>query len=269
MTLEVRCPAKINLFLSVGPIDASGYHPINTLFQAVSIFDKLSITPANETTVTSNWSDLPEDNTLTKTLRLVREYINLPHWHIHLEKNIPSESGLGGGSSDAAGLLRGINALVEGLEPRNLQEIAAAVGMDVPFFLTGGFAKGTGYGDRIEPLPNRERQWLVVTKPDIGTSTQIAYAKLDAIPREFFQEGENYNDFERVAPCECLELLERLLIHGAKKANLTGSGSAVYGLFIDEQQACEAAQKLKQESSNWVQVAHTLTREESLWMSSF
>jgi 4-diphosphocytidyl-2-C-methyl-D-erythritol kinase len=102
----VRCPAKVNTFLSVGPRDARGYHPLRTVFQAVGLFDEVSISTAPHDEIDCDWDGLPTENTLTKSLRLLRELAPIPPLHITLKKRIPSQAGLGGGSSDAAGVIR-------------------------------------------------------------------------------------------------------------------------------------------------------------------
>src|SRR5579862_435688 len=105
---RVHCPAKVNLFLAVGPVDPRGYHPLRTTFQAVGLSDILDVTfgESAETTIEVIGAQLPEDNTVTKTLRLSREVFAISPTHVRLEKHIPVQSGLGGGSSDAAGILR-------------------------------------------------------------------------------------------------------------------------------------------------------------------
>src|SRR5205823_4324849 len=105
---SILCPAKINEFLSVGPRDERGYHPIRTIFQAISVFDELTITGAEENSFTCN-IELAERNTVTKALSLVKEFVDVPPLAITLKKVIPTGAGLGGGSSNAAGLLRSIN----------------------------------------------------------------------------------------------------------------------------------------------------------------
>src|SRR6185503_9925029 len=109
------------------------------------------------------------------------------------------------------------------VEEHFVREVAFAVGADVPFFLVGGRARGTGYGERLEPLPDGARQWLVIVKQAELVSTKEAYAKLDDAPREWREfADEMYNDFERVAPCVCGEIAERLQVHGAEGALLSG-----------------------------------------------
>lgn len=265
MRVTVRCPAKVNLFLAVGPKDARNYHPLRTIFQAVDLCDILTIDDeAAKTQITCNWAGLPADNTLTKTLRLLSEVLILPPLAIHLEKHIPAQSGLGGGSSDAAGLLRGLQKLGFGLSTAQAMDVAAAVGADVPFFLVGGLAKGEGYGEKLTPLPDPKEQWLVLAQPEARCSTVGAYGRLDAQPYpwlEFPTEDILYNDFERVAPQECLDLIAKLKKEGAQDAALSGSGSAVFGRF-ESKNAAESALKTLPPTDCWS--VRTLDRAESL-----
>lgn len=265
----VRCPAKVNTFLSVGPVDSHGYHPLRTVFQAVGLYDELSIATATHDEIVCDWSDLPAENTMTKALRLLRELAPIPPLHISLKKRIPSQAGLGGGSSDAAGVVRfARRAYGEFVSEQFAHEVAVAVGADVPFFLVGGRARGTGYGEVLDPLPDGPNGWLLIVKPAESVSTAEAYRALDAAPREWREfNDEPYNDFERVTPCVCGEIAERLQIHGAKHALLCGSGSAVYGAFRDEAGAANAKDKMAVEGFDQAWVAPTLTREESLWTS--
>ncbi len=264
--LIVRCPAKINTFLSVGPPDSSGFHPIRTVFQAIGLFDEIEVSVSDLDSVVWVGAKVPEENTVSKVLRLSRECAPIPPLAIVVHKQIPVQAGLGGGSSNAAGLLRYIKrSWPDFMSERSAFEIACAVGADVSFFLTGGRVRGTGYGETLESLPDKAREWLVVAKPEIGVSTASAFARLDDAKRPFKEfSDEAFNDFERVAPCECLELVERLRTLGAKNALLCGSGSAVFGSFSDESKAKAAAEQMA-EIATWV--APTLTREESLWMS--
>jgi len=268
MILHVRCPAKVNLFLSVGKKDQRGYHPIRTVFQAVGLCDDLYITPTTgETELISNWPWLGTDNTVWKALKLASEIANVPPLEIRLVKHIPSESGLGGGSSDAAGLLRGIKKLTGVGSEAELMTVALAVGADVPFFLTGGLARGEGYGQKLTPLPDRPREWLLIARPEVSCSTKEMYGLLDEKEfewNEFPDEDLLYNDFERVAPCECIELIERVQRLGARDAGLTGSGSAVFGRFDAEPMAEIACERLLEDFEGHGYVVPTLSREESL-----
>jgi len=265
----VRCPAKVNTFLSVGPPDQHGYHPIRTVLQAVGLYDELAVEVSNQDHLACDWTDLPSENTVTKALRLLREMIDVPPLQIEIKKSIPAQAGLGGGSSDAAGLIRAVKRLCpDYVTDQFAFEVASAVGKDVPFFLVGGRAKATGYGDQLEPLPDVTQEWLLIVKPDVGVATKEAYAALDQSDRDWRDfSDEPYNDFERVAPCVCGDIAERLQVHGASRALLCGSGSAVYGSFHTEERARRAHEALAAERLGLAWVAPTLTREASLWMS--
>jgi 4-diphosphocytidyl-2-C-methyl-D-erythritol kinase len=242
LKLTVLCPAKLNLFLSVGPPDRRGYHPVRTIFQAVSLFDLLHLEVVDRDSFESNVA-LPERNTVTRCRDLLREVIELPPLAIRLEKRIPSESGLGGGSSDAAGLIRAATRFGDPGSSAELRSVAEAVGADVPFFLVGGRARGEGYGEKLTPLPDPPAEHYVIVKPTQGVSTAEAYRALDRQPREWLDWPERdtlYNDFERTAPCASLEAIERLQVFGARDAGLTGSGSAVFGRF-DSPESAQAA----------------------------
>lgn len=266
-TYTIRCPAKVNLFLAVGPLDGRGYHPLRTIFQAVDLCDVLTVDiGAAKPGFFCDSQSVPADNTVTKALRLLSEIAEVPPLRITLEKRIPSESGLGGGSSDAAGLLRVGQRLVS-VETSELLRIAAKVGADVPFFLVGGRARAEGYGERLTPLPDPADGWYVIARPNVGCSTPEAFRRLDENPyewRPFPSDDSLYNDFERVAPCESLDLIERLQVHGARDAALTGSGSAVFGRFDNAVAADLAREKLADEGVEMVWAVKGLTRGESL-----
>lgn len=270
MRLRVHCPAKVNLFLAVGPRDARGYHPIRTVFQAIGLFDYLTIEKSEiADAIVSNWEELPEENTVTKALRLVRELIPVPPLRIVLEKYIPTEAGLGGGSSDAAGVLRALEHLVPGTVDRAfLNDVAAAVGMDVPFFLVGGRAKGEGYGELIASVPDPEKLWYVIVLPgNVSGSTKEAYERLDRLQYPFLSFSSDmslYNDFERVASYESLEYLDVLQSYGATGALLTGSGAAVFGVFEEEPAAQRAIHRLSQDSRIRTWLSPSLNKSESL-----
>jgi 4-diphosphocytidyl-2-C-methyl-D-erythritol kinase len=260
--MKILCPAKLNLFLSVGPIDHRKYHPIRSIFQAISLYDELELTPASSLTFECNDPSVPAENTVTKACRLLMEVVDFPPVHAKLTKRIPSEAGLGGGSSDAAGVLRASKQLMTMAMPAYEQKaIAKAIGADVTFFLTGGRARVEGYGEQVTKIESPSPQeWYVVAQPADRCSTVEAYAKLDSLSYEWLDfplEDVLYNDFERAAPCGSLELMERLLVHGAKDSGLTGSGSAVFGRFGSEADANRAAERLGPEAP-FVAVAHSL-----------
>ena len=266
MNFKIRCPAKVNLFLAVGPKDSLGYHPLRTIFQTVDLCDTLDIsTNAQYTEIVCEWADLPHENTLTKTFRLLQEVVKLPPLRIGLTKRIPAESGLGGGSSDAAGLIKAAMRLAPNIPKAELLSIASAVGADVPFFLVGGRAKAEGYGEKLTPLPDGSSEWLTIVRPEVGCGTAESYEKLDELRyawREFPAGDELYNDFERVAPSECTHLIERLQVYGARDSGLTGSGSAVFGRFTSEESAQFAKAAIRGEGYAHCWAVRTLDRAE-------
>jgi 4-diphosphocytidyl-2-C-methyl-D-erythritol kinase len=268
MKLTVRCPAKINTFLSVGAPDQRGWHPLRTIFQAVSLSDELEIEPAERDEFSTDVSWMPQDNSVIRALEKIRQILPVPPVKVHLTKRIPAEAGLGGGSSNAAGMLRAAAALAR-WETNNddLARIALELGADVPFFLTGGRAKAEGYGERLDPLPDRATAFLVIAKPEVGCPTAEMYRRLDEwarLWREFPAEDEIYNDFEQVAPAESRRAIALLKSFSALDAGLTGSGSATFGFFPDHTEALTAAELMRAEGFSQVWVASTLSREESL-----
>ncbi|MDX2064487.1 MAG: 4-(cytidine 5'-diphospho)-2-C-methyl-D-erythritol kinase [Fimbriimonadaceae bacterium] len=273
MKYRVVCPAKINEFLAVGLPDERQYHPVETVMQAVSLGDILEIEVgiaglddvqfSRAAGLEFDWEPIPSANTITKALLLLRTRIDLPAMRVEVQKFVPTESGLGGGSSDAAGILRFAQFLhPEALSDATLAELASMIGADVTFFLHGGRALATGFGEQIRPLNDLPTRWMVIARPGVGCSTRDMYMKLDATERPLvtYRGDVGHNDFERVAPCESLELLDRLRSVGAVIANLTGSGSATFGFFTNERAAQWAANRLEEEGVPFVRVACTVPR---------
>lgn len=242
---------------------------MRTIFQAIDLCDQVTIEEGcGRHEVNFDDPTISPDNTVTKALRLLSEVVNLPPLRIGVEKRIPPESGLGGGSSDAAGVIRAAQRIAGVTIPAGeLNGIAKAVGMDVPFFLVGGRAQAEGYGEKLSALPDPERQWIVVARPHVGSSTSQAYRRLDelAYPWRNFPEGDElYNDFERVAHLESIELIEHLKASGARDAALSGSGSAVFGRFESASVAEEAKTAILDYGAARAWLARSLTRAESL-----
>ncbi|MEK7477605.1 MAG: 4-(cytidine 5'-diphospho)-2-C-methyl-D-erythritol kinase [Candidatus Coatesbacteria bacterium] len=263
----VRAPAKINLFLRVGSRRADGYHSIETLFHAIGLYDDLTLKPAKTLSFRATGIPSPSSsgNLVHRAAQLLRQETGcIRGAMIRLHKRIPLGAGLGGGSSDAAATLIGLNRLWHlGLSRKRLLALAARLGSDVPFFLQGGTAVGTGRGERLRPIPSRLRAWAVLLKPSFGVSTKDAYAALDRVksrPRPSVSLGaieravhrgnltalRVHNDFEavvfRMHP-SLARLKSSLLDAGATTAFMTGSGSTVVGLFIPGGQARRAARK--------------------------
>ena len=263
MILTTEAYAKLNLTLRVGPPDARRYHPIRSIFQTVSWSDTVQVEVGASPAVIFEGAEIPPENTVTKALRMVSEIAPLAPLRVTVTKRIPAESGLGGGSSDAAALLRIVQYLHPGLPPAEFAGIAAAVGADVPFFLQGGRALAEGYGERLTGLPDPPETWFIVLRPNVGCSTVAMYRALDDsrtnVPA--LQDAEiGTNDFESVAPEVCQAAIQTLRNHGLP-AGLSGSGSAVFGQCESESQAQQIAQTLNQ--GHHILVARSISSDES------
>jgi 4-diphosphocytidyl-2-C-methyl-D-erythritol kinase len=250
--LTLKAHAKLNLDLRVGSRRADGYHELRTIFQTIALHDTLVIESTRKpVAVAGDASAMPlgEDNLAWKAAAAL--------WHamgrtglpmgarITIRKRIPAQAGLGGGSSDAAATLAGLNRLWrEPVAPHALVSLAATLGADVPFFLVGGSALGLGRGDEIYPLIDLPSRDVVIVRPSFGISTRDAYAWLadarstgsaNVVPLVAERSSEGFaNDFERVVEArhpEIQEIRQRLMRLGAKAARMSGSGSAVFGVF--------------------------------------
>lgn len=265
--MKVLAPAKLNLFLAVGPADARGWHPLRTVFQAISLADELKIERSDRLEVTFDDPCVPEENSVSRAVRLLQEVADYPPVRVHVTKRIPMESGLGGGSSDGAAILRSAHRLMHGRLPAHEERaLYRSLGADASFFKVGGRARGEGYGERLTPLEDAPEQWYVLARPEVGCPTPAMYRALDASSYPFAEfQDEIYNDFERVAPAECLALIENLRSIGANAAGLTGSGSVVFGIARDGAHAAELEARI---DAPWKTIARSLTRTESLGIES-
>jgi 4-diphosphocytidyl-2-C-methyl-D-erythritol kinase len=186
--VTVRVPAKINLYLGCGTVGADGYHELTTVYQAVSLYDEVTVTPAGGLSVSvrgDGADDVPADadNLAARAaIALARRAGVHPAVRIAIDKGIPVAGGMAGGSADAAATLVACDALWGTAFSRaELHEVAAALGSDVPFLLHGGTALGTGRGDRLSPvLASGEYHWVVAVA-DGGLSTPDVYAEFDRL----------------------------------------------------------------------------------------
>lgn len=240
--------AKINLFLSVGCRRADGYHDIDTVMHTVSLYDEVSFKKGSSLRVFCDM-DVPEkDNLAYKAAQSFFAYTGItPSAEITVKKHIPSQAGLGGGSADAAAVLRGLNKLYgTDLSVSVLAEIGTPLGADIPFCVYGGKARCRGIGEKITVL-EKDSLHLVIIKPDANCPTGKMYGELDKISREIpeYREGVYFNSFDTVCPPECKEAMACLTALGASVSMLSGSGSAVFGVFDTECAARNAAEKAK------------------------
>jgi 4-diphosphocytidyl-2-C-methyl-D-erythritol kinase len=182
--------------------------------------------------------------------------VDITPLQIHIQKRIPIEAGLGGGSSNAAAVIRSaLKFTTVDVPSSDLLAVAAACGSDVPFFLLDSpRARATGRGEHLEAL-DATRQELLLANPGAAVSTAEAYRLLDARRKDI--AAESANDFEIVAPTESLEIMKALLSLGAGTSHLCGSGSAVYGTFASAAAADEAAEAI-QRIGLWSARCHTI-----------
>lgn len=188
ISVTARAPAKVNLELMVGPLRPDGFHHLATVFQAVGLYDDVSVESADDwgVTVTGPYADqVPTDNSnlAMRAARLLagETGIDVPV-HITIDKDIPVAGGMAGGSADAAGALVACDALWGlGSSKASLEELGAELGSDVPFALTGGTAMGSGRGDRLAPVLGRGHYHWVFAMGDVGLSTPAVYAECDRL----------------------------------------------------------------------------------------
>ena len=248
--------AKINLGLHVLSKRKDGYHDIETCMVPIPLFDALEIILDKKTTFTSTGLEIPgneKDNLILKALKLIRKDFNeLPPVNIHLHKNIPMGAGLGGGSADAAFALKLYNNLFDlFLEDWFLEDYAAVLGSDCPFFIENTPKIATGRGEVLEEVKvNLKGKWILLVNPKLHIGTKEAYAGLtpklpdhsikDLLPNRDLWKEHLVNDFEtsifKIYP-QIDELKKEMYERGAFYAAMSGSGSTVFGLFDEEPDA--------------------------------
>ena len=254
--------AKINLGLNIVAKRADGYHDIETVFYPIPLYDELEVKTLNDDeyvgksyvlATEGNSVDCPDDdNLVVKAYKMLAEKYPLPRVSIRLKKNIPSQAGLGGGSSDATAMLMILNEKYNlGISDNELRSYASKLGADCPFFVDAKPTFATGIGNIFEPLTSPisalEGRYIVVVKPDIAVSTREAYSMLrprkpDICCKDIVHKpveawkGLLTNDFEQpvfgIYP-ELASIKQRLYCCGATYAQMSGSGSAIFGIFDD------------------------------------
>ena len=272
----LRTYAKINLGLRILGKRSDGYHNIETIFHRVHPFDDLTFEHSSTIEMKSNLPYLPTDerNLCIRAAQILRAQTGVKDGvKISLQKNIPIGAGLGGGSSDAAATLIGLAQFWNlNITTNELHEIATKIGSDVPYFLKVGSAYATGRGEMLEYFDLKLPYWIVVAYPDVHVSTAWAYqaihdpnlkhkpdfspetrtTSLKQIVSEHLNAPEQlnrllHNDFEPVVlhKYESIAFTKvSMYATGAVFAQMSGSGSAVYGFFTDEPTAAEAMKKL-------------------------
>ena len=284
--VRVRCPAKINLGLWILGRRPDGYHEIDTILQTVAHEDELLLAPSSSgfsIDVRGLSIPGPGPNIVERAWSLLETEGHLPRGagiRVHLTKRIPAGGGLGGGSSDAAGFLAGVNRLFRlELSEQTLEGLCSRLGADVTFLLRGGTARATGRGDRVRHLCPISQTWVVLATPPVAISTTWAY---EQVRNRLTPEGSGANllaaaiargdldgvveamrnDFEDVILPRYPEIdeLKRLLrSNGAVGAQLSGSGSTVFGIARSREEANRAAKAVDRGVAA-IRVVRTLER---------
>lgn len=286
-TLTVRAHAKVNLDLRVLGVRADGYHELRTVFQGIELHDTLVCTDTpGPFTLKCRTPGVPLDQSNLIARAAAALWTALGHAGtvrdvvVRIDKQIPLEAGLGGGSSDAAAALVALGRLWGGAPISLLREVGATIGADVPFFLSGGTALGLGRGEEIYPLVDLPPHFVVIVRPPFGVSTAEAYGWYDEDRaagqrdenREFQQlpvpwpsrAAQMINDLEQPVirrHQEIAGLKAQLRELGATAAAMSGSGSAVFGLFRSRSAAHRAVRPLSKNGARAL-ITRTLSRAE-------
>ena len=272
MRCTERAYAKINLTLDVGAKRADGYHEITSVMQRISLWDTVTVergTGCDSLLCSVPVTEDANDNLCMKALRVffTETAMESGGVSITLEKHIPTQAGLGGGSSDAAAVLLALRTLyAPRMTDMRLERLAEKLGSDVPFFIRGGTQLAEGRGEKLTVLKPAPRFFVAVCKPDFPISTPALFARVDGVTitdrpdtdamlaaiehgdadtlcanvRNVFEQALDGEQRERIATIK-----RDLLAYGAKTSAMTGSGSVVFGLFSDEtscRAACDALQ---------------------------
>ncbi len=278
--------AKLNLSLDVTARRPDGFHELVMLMQTVSVADelKLCLTGSGRIEATCSLHFIPTDER-NLAVRAAKEYLaeigeSECGVRLHMDKRIPVGAGMGGGSADAAAVLRGMNRLFDDrLTRTELERLACRIGSDVAFCVAGGSSLAKGRGERLEDLPPLPACFFVIAKPEFSISTPELYRKLDSVALrrhpdtagllQGMQQGDlraicrrMYNVFEDVPDRRMRtvgEIKGQLLDGGALGAMMTGTGSAVFGVFEQEDDA-ERARKALEKEYRFSAVARPVSR---------
>jgi 4-diphosphocytidyl-2-C-methyl-D-erythritol kinase len=256
---ELLAPAKLNLALVVGPTRADGRHEVATVLQRISLSDRIRLEPAEELAV----EGFAEDTLVRGALEALAGAAGVePAWRVDIEKQIPVAAGLGGGSSDAGAALRLANdTLPRPLDDGALHRLAVQLGADVPFFLTAGPQLGEGDGTTLQPLALPQDYWILLLVPqgEQKTSTAAVYGGYAgeggfAERRAALLRAVALGDLATLPPNDLVSspLAEELRALGAFRADVSGAGPAVYGLFAEQGEALTAHAVLADRGKAWI-----------------
>lgn len=281
-SLTLKTPAKINWFLRITGKRDDGYHDIHSILHCISLYDQLTFESSDSVEISGNLDIAPEENLVYKAAHRLRNHMNIQAGvHISLQKNIPVGAGMGGGSSDAACALLGLNSLWNlNLSNKELHKMAEELGSDVPFFLKGPCSFVEGRGEKVHPIRNFDNSFtLLLVKPAFSVSTAWAYSHYDKLSankltkkpidiRLLCQALVNQdstilrnlidNDLEKVVCTQhpvISQIKKELLGKQALASTMSGSGPTVFGFFRNRTEAEKAAQHML---PYWTSVVETL-----------
>ena len=276
MRMTVEAPAKINLFLDITGRRNDGYHLVNMVMQTVSLYDDVTVAVDRNSkgiSVSCSDSDIPCDSKNT-AYRAAEEFFRYTGTedaavNIRIKKRIPSGAGMAGGSADAAAVIYALNQLFETeLDSDEMEEIGELIGADVPFCIYGGTMTAGGIGTILSPLPDMPDCHIAAVKPSFRISTPEAYKKSDSLGYENPKSAEKiisaicngnvkgigdhlYNKFEAVVEEDEIDSIKKVMMdNGAEGALMTGSGSAVFGIFVDRNDAENCCRQLEEKYEN-------------------
>lgn len=265
--MKVQARAKINLALDVVERMDNGYHALDMIMAPISIYDEIEVEKNAETIVTCEDMKLPENNTISKMIQVLKATYHIPsHYKVTLKKHIPAQAGLGGGSADAAAVCKAILKL-ENIEEteENLFELSKQVGADVPFCIHDKWARVQGIGEKIIPIDSDWQFDILVVKPDFGISTANAFSKwkesrpfhpdVDLVESSIRDQNMDLlyqtmaNALEPIAfemEPELKQVKMDMEDAGLVRILMSGSGSSMLGFSVDEDVIMQAYEQLKE-----------------------
>ena len=251
--IKLKAMAKINLGLDVTRKREDGYHEVRMIMQSINMYDQIRLSPLEEPQirVKTNVSFLPvnEDNLVYKAAKLLMDEFQVTSGvEIDLRKFIPTAAGMGGGSSDAAAVLVGVNRMFQlGLTKRELMERSVAIGADVPFCVLRGTALAEGIGEILTPLPSLPKCFVLIAKPPINIDGQIR-ALQDGDLEAVCKKMGNVLETVTIPAYPIIQTIkDKMMQCGAVNAMMSGSGPTVFGIFNEREQAEKAAELLREE----------------------
>lgn len=272
MEIKVNAPAKINLSLDILKRRADGYHDVSMVMQTIDLYDTVTVTEnaSKEITISCDYEGVPCDKTniAYKAADLFFNYTRIenPGIHINIDKKIPTQAGMAGGSTDGAAVIVALNKMFNTYLPvKTMKEIGARFGADVPFCIEGGTQLATGIGTDLKKIPSFPDCYIVICKPPVSVSTAEAYAlcdKMNFTHPPFTKElvkaiymrdiylitSTLYNDFEVALDLEEVKNVKRIMYKcKSNGACMTGSGSAAFGIFTTKKKAEKCVLRLKEQ----------------------